>query len=130
MGGRYLASALASGVQPFTKIRVRNCNIAEIGGVNIAQSLAYDRGLSLLQLDNNPFTPNVAVSLYAAFKTNVTVGYISAHNCDFPPKMTNFLRNVAFHNRHGKRSRLDYAEIDDLYYDVDDTPRNINHDVT
>lgn len=117
-GSKYLASALASGVRPFTKIRIRNCSITEVGGINFIQSLAYDRGLSSLELDNNPFTREVAVSIHKMFKTNLNIVYISTQNCNFPTKMTNFLRNVAFHNRYNKRSKLNYVDVVDLYDNV------------
>lgn len=115
IGAKYIASALASGVQPFTKLRIRNCNISEIGGMNIIQSLAYDRGLRTLEIDNNKLSLDVADELHKTMKMNSNITYLSTQNCDFPEKITNFLRNVAFHNRYDKRSDLTYVDIEDLY---------------
>lgn len=126
IGAKYLASALASGVQPFTKIRIRNCNITEIGGINLVKSLTYDRGLSSLELDNNPLTLEVAISLHTVLKTNFNITYVSTWNCNFPTKLANFLRNVTFHNRHDTRSKFDYVGIDDLCDDVEE--ENVFHE--
>lgn len=120
IGAKYLASALASGVQPLTKLRIRNCNITEIGGLNIAQSLAYDRGLRALEIDNNPLTLEVANALHTTLKTNLNIMYISIQNCNFPQSITNFLSRVAFYNRHGKRSELIYVDFEYLCYDDDE----------
>lgn len=119
IGGKYLASALASGVQPFTKLRIRNCNISEIGGMNIVQSLQYDRGLRALEMDCNKLSLEVAVALHATMKTNFNIVNLSTHRCNFPETITNFLRNVGYHNRYGKRSELTYVDIDDLFNEVD-----------
>jgi len=126
IGAKYLASALASGVQPLTKLRVRNCNITEIGGLNIAQSLAYDRGLRALEIDNNPLTLEVAIELHTTMKTNLNITYISIQNCNFPQSITNFLSRVAFYNRHGKRSELIYADLEYLCYDDEVEQENIS----
>ncbi|XP_060875831.1 dynein regulatory complex subunit 5-like [Metopolophium dirhodum] len=126
IGAKYLASALASGVQPLTKLRVRNCNITEIGGINIAQSLAYDRGLRALEIDNNPLTLEVAIALHTTLKTNLNIAYISIQNCNFPQSITNFLSRVAFYNRHGKRSELIYVDLEYLCYDDDVEQENIS----
>lgn len=120
LGAKYLASALASGAQPFAKLRIRSCNITEIGAMHIVKSLAYDRGLSALELDNNRLNMEVAVELHAVMKTNSNIAELSVMNCNFSEKMTGFLRNVAFHNLHGKRSELDYVGADFLYDRVDD----------
>ncbi|XP_022173698.1 uncharacterized protein LOC111036106 [Myzus persicae] len=119
IGAKYLASALASGVQPLTKLRIRNCTITEIGGLNIAQSLAYDCGLRALEIDNNPLTSEVAIALHTTLKTNLNIEYISIQNCNFPQSITNFLSRVAFYNRHGKRSELIYTDFEYLCYDED-----------
>lgn len=126
IGAKYLASALASGVQPLTKLRVRNCNITEIGGLNIAQSLAYDRGLRALEIDNNPLTLEVAIALHTTLKTNLNIEYISIQNCNFSQSITNFLSRVAFYNRHGKRSELIYVDIEYLSDDEDVEQENIS----
>lgn len=115
MGARYLASCLASGVQPFTKLLVRNCSITEIGGVNIAQSLGIDRGLRALEIDNNPLTLEVAIALHTTLKTNFNIAYLSVQNCNFSQSITNFLSRVAFYNRYNKRSELVYVDFEDLY---------------
>ncbi|XP_060835278.1 uncharacterized protein LOC132918176 [Rhopalosiphum padi] len=118
IGAKYLASALASGVQPFTKLRVRNCNITEIGGLNIAQSLAYDRGLRALEIDNNPLTLQVAIALHTSLKTNFNIVYISIQNCNFSQNITNFLSRVAFYNKHKKRSEFIYLDFEYLYDEI------------
>ncbi|XP_025208048.1 uncharacterized protein LOC112603603 [Melanaphis sacchari] len=115
IGAKYLASALASGVEPFTKLRVRNCNITEIGGLNIAQSLAYDRGLRALEIDNNPLTLEVAIALHTSLKTNWNIAYMSVQNCNFSQNITNFLSRVAFYNKHKKRSEFIYLDFEYLY---------------
>lgn len=115
LGAKYLASALASGVQAFTKLRIRNCNVTEIGAMHIAKSLSYDRGLRTLEMDNNALNMEVAVELHATMKTNFNIAELSVLNCNFPEKITDFLRNVAFHNRHGKRSEFNYVDVEHLY---------------
>lgn len=125
IGAKYLASVLASGVQPLTKLRIRNCNITKTGGLNIAQSLAYDCGLRVLEIDNNPLTLDVAIALHTTLKTNLNVTYISIQNCNFPQNITKFLNSVAFYNRHGKRSELIYVDIEYLCYDEDLEEENI-----
>lgn len=114
VGAKYLASSLASGLQPFTKLQIRFCNISEIGGMDIVQSLAYDRGLSALEIDNNKLSLNVAISLHESMKTNTNITHLSTLNCGFQENISNFLRNVAFHNRYNKRSQLTYTDINDL----------------
>lgn len=118
-GAKYLAAALASGVQPFTTLRLRNCNITEIGGVNIVRSLEHDRGLRAMEIDNNPLTLDVAIALHAVLKNNFNIAYLSTQNCDFPEKMAVFFNAVAYYNRRDKRPEFDYADITDLY-DNDD----------
>lgn len=125
IGAKYLASALASGVQPLTKLRIRNCNITKIGGLNIAQSLAYDCGLRVLEIDNNPLTLEVAIALHTTLKTNLNITHISIQNCNFPQSITKFLNNVAFYNRHGKRSEFIYVDIEYLFNDEDVEEENI-----
>ncbi|XP_015371489.1 PREDICTED: uncharacterized protein LOC107167101 [Diuraphis noxia] len=125
IGAKYLASALASGVQPLTKLRIRNCNITKIGGLNIAQSLAYDCGLRVLEIDNNPLTLEVAIELHTLLKTNLSITHFSIQNCDFPQSITKFLNSVAFYNRHGKRSEFIYVDIEYLCYDEDVEGENI-----
>lgn len=115
MGAKYLASALASKVQPFTKLSIRSCNITEIGGLKIVQSLTYDRGLHTLEMDNNPLSLEVVIALHKMLETNFIISQLSTHNCNFPVKMSNFLRRVVFYNRYKKRSKFIYENIDDLY---------------
>lgn len=119
IGAKYLASALGSGTGPFTKLWVRNCNISEIGGVNIVQSLAYDRGLRDLALDNNPLTSEVAILLHTVMRTNQNITYLSVHNCNFSNNMTNFLGSVATYNKYDKRSKFNYADFEDLYDELE-----------
>lgn len=118
IGAKYLASALASGVQPFTKLRIRNCNITEIGGLNIAQSLAYDHGLRALEIDNNPLTLEVAIALHTSLKTNLNIEIISLQNCNFSQNITNFLSRVGFYNKHNKRSAFNYLDFEYLYDEI------------
>jgi len=120
MGAKYLASALASGVQPFTKLWIRHCNITKIGGLSIAQSLAYDRGLFTLEIDENPLNMEVAIALHTVMKTNQNITYLSIQNCNVSNKMTNFLTSVAFCNRHRKCSNFDYVNVADLYDEIGD----------
>lgn len=115
IGAKYLASALASGFEPFSKLHLRNCKILNEGGINIVRSLAYDRGLRGLELDNNQFTVEVAIALHVTMRTNLNIEYLSIQNCNFPEKMTNFLRNVAFYNRHDKRTEFNYIEVEYLF---------------
>lgn len=115
MGAEYLASALASKLKPFTKLLIRSCNITKNGGLKIVQSLAYDRGLNTLEIDNNPLSLEVSIALHEMFKTNFIISHISTHNCNFPVKMSNFLRRVAFYNQYQKRSEFIYVNIEDLY---------------
>lgn len=117
VGAKYLAVALASAVRPFTNLRLRNCNITEIGAMNIVQSLGHDRGLRAMEIDNNPLTLDVAIALHAMLKTNFNIEYLSTRNCDFPEKMSDFFNTVAYYNRCGKRSEFEYADITDLYDD-------------
>lgn len=119
-GARYLASALASGCQPFTKLRIRTCNISEVGGINIVESLAYDQGLRALELDNNPLTLKVGIALHAALKTNLNIEYLSTQNCEFPASMAQFFNTVAYYNRHNKRIMLNYVNIEDLYDEIEE----------
>lgn len=115
IGAKYLASTLTSGLQPFTKLQIRYCNISEIGGMDIVQSLAYDRGLLALEIDNNELSLKVAIALHEIMKTNTNITRLSTLNCSFPENISNFFRNVAFHNRYNKHSQLTYTNIDDLY---------------
>lgn len=115
IGAKYLASALGSGIQPFTKLWVRNCKISEIGGINIVQSLLYDQGLQDLALDNNPLTSEVAILLHTVMRKNQNITYLSVHNCNFSNNMTNFLGSVATYNKYNKRSKLNYIEVEELY---------------
>lgn len=119
IGAKYLASALGSGAQPFTKLCIRNCNISQIGGINIVQSLLYDRGLCNLALDNNPLNLDVAILLHTMLKINQNITYISIHNCNFPNKMINFLGKVAVYNKYNKRSKLDYIDVEELYDELE-----------
>jgi len=128
IGAKYLASTLASGVQPLTKLRIRNCNITEIGGLNITQSLEYDCGLRALEIDNNPLTLEVAIALHTTLKTNLNIAYISIQNCNLPQSITNFLNRVAFYNRYGKCSELIYVDFEYLCYDEDVEEENISLD--
>lgn len=114
-GAKYLASALASGSQPFTELRIRTCDISEIGGMNIVESLAYDQGLRALEIDNNPLKLRVGVALHAALKTNLNIKYLSTQNCEFPASMAQFFNIVAYYNRRNKRDKLNYVNIESLY---------------
>lgn len=120
IGAKYLASALASGFEPFSKLHLRNCKITNDGGMNIVRSLEYDRGLRGLELDNNPLTTEVAIALHATMRTNLNIEYLSTQNCNFPEHLTNFLRSVAFYNRHDKRPEFKYVGIEDLLDEVEE----------
>ncbi|VVC45608.1 Leucine-rich repeat,Leucine-rich repeat domain, L domain-like [Cinara cedri] len=120
VGAKYLAAVLASGVRPFTNLRVRNCNITEIGGINIVRSLEHDRGLRAMEIDNNPLTLDVAIAFHAMLKTNFNITYLSTQNCNFPETMSIFFNTVAYYNRFDKRSEFEYMDITDLYDDVED----------
>lgn len=124
IGASYLASTLASGLQPFTKLHIRFCNITEIGGMDIVQSLAYDRGLRALDLDNNKLSLKVAIALHETMKTNTNITHLSTLNCGFLENLSNFLRNVAFHNRYNKRSQLTYTDIDHFCRELDVEKKN------
>lgn len=113
-GAKHLALALTSGIQPFTKLRIRNCNITEIGGLDIAKSLRRDQGLNTLDIDNNPLNMKVANELHAVLKTNFNIAHLSTENCNFSEKMTEFLRTVVYHNRHKKRFKLNYVDVENL----------------
>lgn len=114
-GANYLAHALASGVQPFTKLKIRNCDITDNGGMSIVKSLAHDRGLCTLEIDNNSLNMEVATALHTIMKTNYNITDLSTQNCNFSYKMVDFLRSVAFHNRHKNRSKLKYVEVNMLF---------------
>jgi Ran GTPase-activating protein (RanGAP) involved in mRNA processing and transport len=120
IGARYLASALASGTQPFTKLRIGTCNISEVGGVNIVESLAYDQGLRALEMNNNPLTLKVGIALHAALKTNFNIEYLSTQNCEFPARMAQFFNTIAYYNRNNKRTKLKYLNIEDLYDEIEE----------
>ncbi|XP_050424584.1 dynein regulatory complex subunit 5-like [Adelges cooleyi] len=114
IGAHYLASAIASGMQPFSELRIRNCRITCVGGLSIVHSLEYDQGLQTFQIDNNLVGPEVAVELHKLFRNNTNIKYLSAHNCEFPLKLEKFLERVAFCNLREKRSTLTYLDLEDL----------------
>lgn len=116
-----------SEVQPFTKLKIRNCNITEIGGMVIAKSLAYDRGLCTLKIDNNPLNMEVAIALHTVMKTNFNITDLSTLNCNFSYKMTNFLRSVAYYNRYIKRSELNYIDLFELKDEAKDIIKDIKY---
>lgn len=126
MGASYLASGLASNKNPFTKLSVRSCNITKIGGLQIVQSLTYDRGLHTLEIDNNQLSLEVIIALHEMFKTNFIISQLSIHNCNFPEKISNFLRRVAFYNRYHKRSEFTYINIKDLYNNIEEKETSEN----
>lgn len=114
-----MALALRSGIQPFNKLRIRNCNITEIGGLDIVKSLRHDQGLNTLDIDNNPLNMKVADELHTVMKTNFNIAHLSIENCNFSEKMTEFLRTVVYHNRHKKRFKLSYIDVENLYEETE-----------
>lgn len=121
LGAKYLASALATEVQPLTELHICECQISELGGMSIVQSLTYDQGLRSLKIDNNPLTLEVAKILHNVMKTNFNIKYLSTQNCSFPEKMISFFNSIAFHNRHNKRSDFIYENFESLFDELEET---------
>ncbi|XP_050524932.1 uncharacterized protein LOC126896309 [Daktulosphaira vitifoliae] len=114
LGAQYLASAIASGVQPFSALRISNCMITQNGGLKIIESIQYDQGLKILQLDNNFIGLKAGVELHKILIRNTNIEYLSTYNCGLTIKLQKFLAKVAFYNKYKKRSILDYTNIEEL----------------